>query len=76
VKDYYKVYFLRRSIVEVTDLREEGDVKGSPQAVTMGLVGRRTAYTALRLASTWPSNMPLSGGSYQSREELKRIGQW
>jgi hypothetical protein len=65
------VYFLRRSIVEVTDLREGGDVRGSPLAVIMGLVGSRTAHTTPRLASTLPSDIPFSGGSYQSRDEFK-----
>jgi hypothetical protein len=32
-----EVYFLRRSIVEVTDLREGGDVRGSPLAVIIAL---------------------------------------
>jgi hypothetical protein len=49
VKEYYEVYFLRQSIVEVTDLREGGDVRGSPLAVIMGLVSR-TAHTTPRLA--------------------------
>jgi hypothetical protein len=37
-------------------------VRGYPLAVTMGLVDSRTAYTAPRLASTSPSDMPFSGG--------------
>ena len=60
-------YFLRRSIDEVTDLREGGDVRGSPLAVMMGLVRSPTAHTTPRLASTLPSDMPFSGGSYRSR---------
>jgi hypothetical protein len=56
VKDYNEVYFLRRSIVEVTDLREGG----SPLAVIMGLVDSQTVHTALRLASILPSDMPLA----------------
>jgi hypothetical protein len=35
----------------------------------MGLVDSRTAHTTPRLASTLPSDMPFSRGSYQSREE-------
>jgi hypothetical protein len=46
-------------------------VRGSPLAVIMGVVDSRTANTTPRLASTLPSDMPFSGGSYQSREELK-----
>jgi len=65
----YEVYFLRRSIVEVTDPREGGDVRGSPLAVIMGLVDSRKAHTTPRLASTLPSDMPFIEGSYQSREE-------
>jgi hypothetical protein len=34
---YYEDYVLRRSIVEVTDLREGGDVRGSPLAVIIVL---------------------------------------
>ena len=44
-------------------------MRGSPLAVIMGLVDSRTAHTTPRLASTLPSDMPFSGGSYQSREE-------
>jgi hypothetical protein len=48
----YEVYFLRRSIVEVTDLREGGDVRGSPLAVIMVLEMRsRTAHTMPSLLS-------------------------
>jgi len=47
-------------------------VRGSPLAVIMGLVDSRTAYTTPRPASVWPSGVPFSGGSYQSREELER----
>jgi len=72
VKDYYEVCFLRRSIIEVTDLREGGDVRCSPLVVIMGLVDSRTAHTTPRLASVWPSGVPIGGGSYQSREELER----
>jgi len=45
-------------------------VRGSPLAVIMGLVDSRKADTLPRLASILPSDMPFSGGSYQSREEL------
>ena len=41
----YEVYFLRRSIVVVTNPREGGDVRGSPLAVIMGLVDSRKAHT-------------------------------
>jgi hypothetical protein len=44
-------------------------VRGSPLAVIMGLVDSRTAHTTPRPASTLPSDMPFSGGSYQSRKE-------
>jgi len=44
-------------------------VRGSPLAVIMGLDEEsRTAHTTPRLASTWPSDMPFSGGSYQPLE--------
>jgi hypothetical protein len=59
------------AIVEVTDLREGGNVRGLPLAVIMGLVDSRTAHTTPRLASTPPSGIPFSGGLCQSREELK-----
>jgi hypothetical protein len=51
------------AIVEVTDLREGGDVRGSPLTVTMGIVGSRTAHTTPR-QTRLPSGMPFSGGSY------------
>jgi hypothetical protein len=59
------------AIVEVTDLREGGDVRGSPLAVIWDLFSR-TVHTTLRLASMRPSDVPCSGGLYQSQEELKR----
>jgi hypothetical protein len=65
----YEVYSLRRSIVEVTELRAGCDVRGSPLTVIMGLLDSRTAHTTPRLASILPSDMPFSGGSYQSREK-------
>jgi len=43
-------------------------VRGSALAVMMGLVRSPTAHTTPRLASTLPSDMPFSGGSYRSRE--------
>jgi hypothetical protein len=45
-------------------------VRGSPLAVIMGLArSRGTAHTTLKLASTPPSDMPFSGGSYRSQGE-------
>jgi hypothetical protein len=50
-------------------------VRSSPLAVILGLADSRTAHTMPRLASTLPSNKPLSRGSYQSREEPEVVSE-
>jgi hypothetical protein len=51
-------------------------VRGSPLAVILGLdLKSTTAHTTPRLTSTLPSDMPFSGGSYQSREEPLVVSQ-
>jgi hypothetical protein len=60
-----------RAIVEVTDLREGGDVRGSPLTVIMVLEpGSMKAHTMPR-HSRRTSGMLFSGNSHQSREEFK-----
>ena len=64
-------HLFQRGIMCIQNPRICSSVRGSHRAVIMGLDEKsRTAHTTARLASTLPSDMPFTGGSYQSRQEF------
>ena len=69
-KGKYEGYFLQRSIVEVTNLREGGDVRGSPLIVIMVLMmvceGTYHAETSMQ-----SSGVPFSEGASVTRRTRK-----
>jgi len=67
-----KDYFLRRSVIEITNLSEEGNVRGSPLAVTSDTWQETWMHCTSNQWQVTSRGVPFSGGSCSLREDCRQ----